>query len=116
MPVPLRWLVAVAAIFSVFLAIDSLRLFSEQPWMEFVITVQNHYYYALLALLLPFSFLIFGVALQHAGGILMALPGLESMGIPIGDVPLFVTGLSLSVIGILASRRSRASLDVSGAV
>ncbi|MDP2379601.1 MAG: TRAP transporter large permease subunit, partial [Pseudohongiella sp.] len=50
------------------------------------------------------------------GGILVALPGLESMGIPIGDVALFVSGLSLSVIGILASRRSRALLDVSGAV
>ncbi|MDP3516818.1 MAG: TRAP transporter fused permease subunit [Pseudohongiella sp.] len=59
MPVLLRWLVAVAAILSVFLAMDSLRLFSERPLMEFVITVQNHYYYALLALLLPFSFLIY---------------------------------------------------------
>ncbi|MDP2282959.1 MAG: TRAP transporter fused permease subunit [Pseudohongiella sp.] len=59
MPVLLRWLVAIAAILSVFLAMDSLRLFSERPLMEFVITVQNHYYYALLALLLPFSFLIY---------------------------------------------------------
>jgi TRAP transporter 4TM/12TM fusion protein len=59
MPVPLRWLVAIAAMLSVFLAMDSLRLFSERPLMEFVITVQNHYYYALLALLLPFSFLIY---------------------------------------------------------
>ena len=59
MPVLLRGLVAVAAVLSVFLAMDSLRLFSERPLMEFVITVQNHYYYALLALLLPFSFLIY---------------------------------------------------------
>ena len=59
MPVPLRWLVAIAAVLSVFLAMDSLRLFSERPLMEFIITVQNHYYYALLALLLPFSFLIY---------------------------------------------------------
>lgn len=59
MPLPLRWLVAIAAVLSVFLAMDSLRLFSERPLMEFIITVQNHYYYALLALLLPFSFLIY---------------------------------------------------------
>ncbi|TFH75960.1 TRAP transporter fused permease subunit [Gammaproteobacteria bacterium LSUCC0112] len=59
MPALLCGLVAVAAVLSVFLAMDSLRLFSERPLMEFVITVQNHYYYALLALLLPFSFLIY---------------------------------------------------------
>jgi len=59
LPLPLRWLVAIAAVLSVFLAMDSLRLFSERPLMDFVITVQNHYYYALLALLLPFSFLIY---------------------------------------------------------
>jgi TRAP transporter 4TM/12TM fusion protein len=59
MPVAVRWLVAVTAVLSVFLAMDSLRLFSERPLMEFVITVQNHYYYALLALLLPACFLIY---------------------------------------------------------
>jgi TRAP transporter 4TM/12TM fusion protein len=56
---PVRWLVAMSAVLSVFLAMDSLRLFSERPLMEFVITVQNHYYYALLALLLPLCYLIF---------------------------------------------------------
>jgi TRAP transporter 4TM/12TM fusion protein len=59
MPMILRWFVATAAVLSVFLAMDSLRLFSEQPLMDFVITVQNHYYYALLALLLPFCYLIY---------------------------------------------------------
>ncbi|MDP2128636.1 MAG: TRAP transporter fused permease subunit [Pseudohongiella sp.] len=59
MPVVLRWTVAIAAVLAVFLAMDSLRLFSERPLMEFVITVQNHYYYALLALLLPLCFLIY---------------------------------------------------------
>ncbi len=59
MPAPVRWLVAISAVLSVFLAMDSLRLFSERPLMEFVITVQNHYYYALLALLLPLCYLIF---------------------------------------------------------
>ncbi|HAJ76405.1 MAG TPA: C4-dicarboxylate ABC transporter [Gammaproteobacteria bacterium] len=37
---------------------DSLRLFSESPLLDFVITVQNHYYYALMGLLLPLCFLI----------------------------------------------------------
>ncbi|OFE13700.1 C4-dicarboxylate ABC transporter [Pseudohongiella acticola] len=59
MPAPVRWLVAIAAVLSAFLAMDSLRLFSETPLMDFVITVQNHYYYALLALLLPLAFLIY---------------------------------------------------------
>lgn len=59
MPLPVRWLVATAAVFSAFLAMDSLRLFSESPLLDFVITVQNHYYYALLGLLLPLSFLVY---------------------------------------------------------
>jgi len=59
MSAPVRWLVAIAAVLSAFLAMDSLRLFSETPLMDFVITVQNHYYYALLALLLPLAFLIY---------------------------------------------------------
>ena len=59
MPLLVRWMVATAAVLSVFLAMDSLRLFSERPLLEFMITVQNHYYYALLALLLPMCFLIY---------------------------------------------------------
>lgn len=59
LPAPLRWLTAIAAVSSAFLAMDSLRLFSESPLLDFVITVQNHYYYALMGLLLPLCFLIY---------------------------------------------------------
>lgn len=57
-PKPLRWLTGVAALASAFLAMDSLRMFSESPLLDFVITVQNHYYYALMALLLPLCYLL----------------------------------------------------------
>ena len=43
---------------SAFLAMDSLRLFSESPLLDFVITLQNHYYYALIGLLLPLCYLL----------------------------------------------------------
>lgn len=59
MPALVRWLVAIAAVGSTFLAMDSLRLFSESPLLQSVITVQNHYYYALMALLLPLCFLVY---------------------------------------------------------
>ena len=59
MPMPLRWVIGIAAVASAFLAMDSLRLFSERPLLDFVITVQNHYYYALMGLLLPLCFLIY---------------------------------------------------------
>lgn len=58
LPMPLRWLTGIAALGSAFLAMDSLRLFSENPLLDFVITVQNHYYYALIALLLPLCYLL----------------------------------------------------------
>tara|TARA_B100001964_G_scaffold60848_1_gene68957 strand:- start:12375 stop:14336 length:1962 start_codon:yes stop_codon:yes gene_type:complete len=58
LPTPLRWLTGIAAVGSAFLAMDSLRLFAESPLLDFVITVQNHYYYALMGLLLPLCFLI----------------------------------------------------------
>jgi TRAP transporter 4TM/12TM fusion protein len=58
LPTPLRWLTGIAAVGAAFLAMDSLRLFSESPLLDFVITVQNHYYYALMGLLLPLCFLI----------------------------------------------------------
>ncbi|MDD9894240.1 MAG: hypothetical protein OXU24_00455 [Gammaproteobacteria bacterium] len=51
LPTALRWLTGLAALGSAFLAMDSLRLFSARPLLEFIITVQNHYYYALMALL-----------------------------------------------------------------
>lgn len=59
MPTALRWLTGFAAAGAAFLAMDSLRMFSESPLLDFVITVQNHYYYALMALLLPLCFLIY---------------------------------------------------------
>ena len=58
LPTPIRWLTGIAAAGSAFLAMDSLRLFAESPLLDFVITVQNHYYYALMGLLLPLCFLI----------------------------------------------------------
>ena len=59
LPKPLRWITGIAAVGAAFLAMDSLRLFSESPLLDFVITVQNHYYYALMALLLPLCFMIY---------------------------------------------------------
>ncbi len=58
LPVSLRWLTGIAALCSAFLAMDSLRLFSESPLLDFVITLQNHYYYALIGLLLPLCYLL----------------------------------------------------------
>jgi hypothetical protein len=57
-----------------------------------------------------------GRALIVVGGILVALPGLDSIGIPVGDLLLFVSGLTLSVLGILASRRRHSPAQVSGSV
>jgi len=59
LPTPLQWVTGIAAVGSAFLAMDSLRLFAEAPLLDFVITVQNHYYYALMGLLLPLCFLIY---------------------------------------------------------
>jgi hypothetical protein len=50
------------------------------------------------------------------GGILVALPGLDSIGIPVGDLLLFVSGVTLSVLGILASRRRHSPAQASGSV
>ncbi len=59
MPVPVRWVVAIAALASVLLAMDSLRMFADRQLLDFIITLPNHYYYALIALLLPPCFLIY---------------------------------------------------------
>jgi len=59
MPAPVRWVVAIAALASVLLAMDSLRMFADRQVLDFVITLPNHYYYALIALLLPPCFLIY---------------------------------------------------------
>ena len=39
LPTPLRWLTGIAALTSAFLAMDSLRLFSENPLLDFAITL-----------------------------------------------------------------------------
>ena len=57
-----------------------------------------------------------GRALIVVGGILVALPGLDSIGIPVGDLLLFVSGFTLSLLGILASRRRYSPAQVSGSV
>jgi hypothetical protein len=59
LPKLLQWLTGFVAVASAFLAMDSLRFFAESPLLDFVITVQNHYYYALMGLLLPLCFLIY---------------------------------------------------------
>ena len=58
LPLLLRWLTGIAALGSAFLAMDSLRLFSERPLLDFAIILQNHYYYALMGLLLPLCYLL----------------------------------------------------------
>ena len=58
LPLLLRWLTGIAALGSAVLAMDSLRLFSERPLLDFAIILQNHYYYALMGLLLPLCFLL----------------------------------------------------------
>ena len=59
MPRPVRWVVAIAALASTLLAMDSLRMFADRQLLDFIITLPNHYYYALIALLLPPCFLIY---------------------------------------------------------
>jgi TRAP transporter 4TM/12TM fusion protein len=59
LPEPVRWLVALAAVASAFLAMDALRMFGERPLLDTWLRVENQYYYALLALLLPPCFLVF---------------------------------------------------------
>ncbi|MEX1197956.1 MAG: TRAP transporter fused permease subunit [Pseudohongiellaceae bacterium] len=59
LPIAVRCLVGLAAGLAILLAMDNLRLFGDRPVMDFVITVENHYYFGLLALLLPPVFLIF---------------------------------------------------------
>ncbi|MEZ5490872.1 MAG: TRAP transporter fused permease subunit [Gammaproteobacteria bacterium] len=83
LPAPLRWLTGAAAVGSAFLAMDALRLFSDSPLLDFVITVQNHYYYALLGLLLPLCFLIyppFPRARRYWYDIVLALAALAACG------------------------------------
>ena len=55
---PVRILLIVSAICVVLLTLDQLRLFG-QPMLDQYIVLETHFYYALLALLLPFAFLLY---------------------------------------------------------
>ena len=53
-----RTLLTISAIAVITLTLDQLRLFG-QPQLQSIIILETHYYYALLALLLPFAFLLY---------------------------------------------------------
>lgn len=51
--------VGVCAVVALLLAMDTLRMFGSEQWLEQIIRVETQYYFALLALLLPFAFLLY---------------------------------------------------------
>ncbi len=55
---PLGWLVTLAAIFVAAMTLDQLRLFGEPLLSDFLV-LETNFYYALISLLLPLSFLIY---------------------------------------------------------
>jgi TRAP transporter 4TM/12TM fusion protein len=55
----LRYLVAGAAMVALLVAMDTLRLFGGDPLLAPLIQLENHYYFLLLALLLPNVYLVF---------------------------------------------------------
>lgn len=62
---------------------DSLRLFSDSPLLDFAITVQNHYYYSLMGLLLPLCFLIYPLhrnATRYWYDVLLSLAAIGACG------------------------------------
>ena len=64
----IEWLVGVAAVAAAFLAMDSLRIFSDVPLLDSVVRVETHYFYGLTCLLLPLGFLIFPARKQRQPG------------------------------------------------
>jgi len=54
-----HWLVAGVAVVVLLLAMDMLRLFGTSSWSAVWISLENHYYFALLGLLLPLVFVVF---------------------------------------------------------
>ncbi|MCZ6855847.1 MAG: TRAP transporter permease, partial [Gammaproteobacteria bacterium] len=56
---PVRYLVIAGAAVSLFLAMDALRLFTDEQLLGSWIRIETHYYFALLGSLLPLTFLIF---------------------------------------------------------
>jgi TRAP transporter 4TM/12TM fusion protein len=54
-----RTFTAAAAVVVLLLAMDTQRMFGSAPWSQAFITLENHYYFALLGLLLPVVFVVF---------------------------------------------------------
>jgi hypothetical protein len=55
----IRALVAVLATVALILAMDTLRLFGNQQWLQGLIGIETQYFYALAALLAPWALLTF---------------------------------------------------------
>jgi TRAP transporter 4TM/12TM fusion protein len=51
-----------ASVLTIFLALDQVRVIFGQQWLGNIVLLTNHYLYALLALLLPFTFVFFPAA------------------------------------------------------
>lgn len=62
------WLTRVAGVATLVLAMDSLRLFGGTPLFDFAIRVETHYFYALIALLLPIAFMTYPIRKGAAPG------------------------------------------------
>ncbi|NCF34519.1 MAG: TRAP transporter fused permease subunit [Proteobacteria bacterium] len=55
----LRGLIAVLASLALLLAMDTLRLFGNQQWLQGLIGIETQYFYALLGLLAPWAFVTY---------------------------------------------------------
>lgn len=53
------YVVAAVAAAAMLLAMDALRLFGSEPWLDAWIRLETHYYFALLGLLLPLVYFVF---------------------------------------------------------
>ena len=55
----IRGMVALLASSALILAMDTLRLFGGEQWLSSIVGIETQYFYALLALLAPWAFIIF---------------------------------------------------------
>ncbi|MEC7250202.1 MAG: TRAP transporter permease, partial [Pseudomonadota bacterium] len=55
----IRGLVALLASLALLLAMDTLRLFGNQQWLQSLIGIETQYFYALLGLLAPWAFITY---------------------------------------------------------
>ena len=55
----IRGLVALLASLALLLAMDTLRLFGNQQWLQGLIGIETQYFYALLGLLAPWAFITY---------------------------------------------------------